>query len=628
MRSFNYFLNLHQIIPGIRGGLPAEAAQSMSRVAAFLGLVLGCVIFARVQAAEQTDPLEDLFVLSEEAQQLLAPAAAPAAMPQDLPFAVSAEFAGGLAVFSFKIAPGAYIYKDSLKAEAPGSGTEFSLRPLPEAVPHQDALGEREVYFGDLQVEVLILDSGAGAVLKLAYQGCDARGICYPPAAQSLELPEYHRQLTRLEDAPAGAGAGDGSAGQAGPAGAAAPSLWSAAGMAEHFFLALALCLLLGAGLDLTPCVLPLLAVYSAMIMGSGKKSFRGALVLNSAYLAGLVLVYAALGLVIASAGVAAHAWLQHPLVTGVTAVLFILLALNCAGVYGFSGFGRLNAAIQQRLAAQQRGRPGSAFMFGALSALLSTPCTSAPLAGALLYILQSGNAAGGTLMFMAIGLGMGLPLFFIGIFGTRFLPKSGPGGELVKRLMAVPLVYAAYAVSSARLGDAAWLVQILVLSLCAAYVIWCLAGFWDRGTSWQRLLAGAGVFAGCVCAGLQLSSPPRAPEFAQLGSCAELEAYRGRPVVVTFSAAWCSNCHAMDAQLYASDEYKAMTAGLAGVRFDLTDPDTEAGKELCEKFGVVGVPYLVVLDGAGEVKGSLAGYAGIEEVRGLLEGAGVLQRP
>lgn len=581
----------------------------MRRFAVFWVWVFWNCCFCPLQAAESMAGLEDLFVLSDEAQQVLASSAA-AAPESKLPFAVSADFAGGSAIFSFKIAPGAYIYKDSLKAVTAGSSIECTLAPLPAASAHQDAFGVREVYFEDFRVEVLILNSSEGEMLKLEYQGCDAAGICYPPSSESLKLPEHHSRITRLEDAPIED---------------AEPSLLSAEGMAQHFWLAAGLCLLLGAGLDLTPCVLPLLAVYSAMIVGSAKKTFGEALALNTAYLAGLVLVYAALGLIIASAGMAAHVWLHHPLVIILTAALFILLALNCAGAFAFNGLNRLNAAVQRRLSSQQRGKLGSAFSFGALSALLSTPCTSAPLAGALLYVLQGGNVAAGTVMFMAIGLGMGLPLFFIGIFGTRFLPKSGPAGELIKRLMAVPLIYAAFAVSAALLGERTWLVQLVVLSLCFAYMVWCLSAYLNFGTHRLRLLLGAVVFAGCCLGCLQLTSAPLHHNFAALGTYADLQEYRGKPVVVTFSAEWCVNCHAMDASLYSSPEYQELTAGLAGVRFDLTDADSEANRELCEKFAVAGVPYLAVLDESGEIRAALAGYADFAEVKALLESTGVL---
>ncbi len=569
--------------------------KNILAIAALLCLALMCLNPA-VRAADED--IEALFNLNLEDTEI---GSVPQGMvPQDaaLPFEAEAEVGGKTAYFVLKIERGSYIYRDSIRAE--GAGVSHGAPTLPEAKMHKDYEGEREVYTDDFMVSVPVYDARAGDTLTLSYQGCDGAGICYPPQTISVTLPEIKAEFDPLNP--------------------------PAEGISQSFsgspVITLALCVLMGFGLCLTPCVLPMLSIYSAMIMGGGKKTFMKALSLNLAYLIGLVLTFTILGLVFSQAGVAAHAFLQNEIVLWCLAALMAVLALNCAGALSLKLPKCLNSLIENKLSSQKRGLLSSALIFGALSALLATPCTSAPLAGVLLYILQQGSIMAGTLMFMAVGLGMGLPLVLVGLFGQKLLPRPGYFSVLVRKIMAVPLVAGAFYIVQHLLEPYAAGIEVLLCLSGISYIIICLMMCLAKERlSYPKILLPILCCAilGAVGAHAYFDAPKKLEGFALMQNGQDLKSLEGGYALLTFSADWCHNCHEMDKDIYTEEDFLKASAHLPKIRFNLTEADSKENEDLAARFKLVGVPTAVLLGPQGEVVSQVIGLASKEQIMELI---------
>src|SRR5690625_3049280 len=319
------------------------------------------------------------------------------------------------------IAEGYYLYRHAVAAQpADGAAVSLGEPELPDGQVLDDPyFGRTEIYYDSLTVRVP-LDANEALPdrfdLAVAHQGCADGGICYPPQTTTLTV-----------NTGSGAAASDSAAAPSQPA---APQQDRLAAMLGEASMSWGLLAFFGAGLLLafTPCVLPMIPILSSIIVGSGTEgSSRRGLTLTVAYVLPMAVGYALLGTAAGLAGANLQAYLQTPWVIVPFVIVFGLLAMAMFGFFQL----RLPAAMQSRLtelSSRQRGGTliGVAAM-GLLSALIVGPCMTAPLAGALLYISQTGDAVLGGLALFALGLGMGTPLVIAGTFGARVLPKAGP---------------------------------------------------------------------------------------------------------------------------------------------------------------------------------------------------------
>ena len=203
--------------------------------------------------------------------------------------------------------------------------------------------------------------------------------------------------------------------------------------------------LLLGIGLAFTPCVFPMMPILTSLIAGEDKKTLtpmRG-FKLSLVYVLGMALVYALLGSLMGALGARANVaiWLQKPVVIIASAALFVALALSMFGLFGLQLPATLQNRLNQLSNQQKGGRMTGAFVMGAISALVVSPCVSAPLVGVLGFISTTGQAAMGAVALFALGLGMGIPLIVLGTTGGKFLPKAGVWMNAVKGFFGVGLL-------------------------------------------------------------------------------------------------------------------------------------------------------------------------------------------
>jgi len=517
---------------------------------------------------------------------------------------------------SYTIAKGYYLYRDKFRFTA--DGATFGTPVFPKGETHQDEnFGKVEVYYKQVALR-LPVESPVGPAqlaLKVTAQGCADAGVCYPPQSQVLavDLPAAGAS----SEAAAPAASGDES-------GRIAGALKDAGFWANLLFFLLA-----GLGLSLTPCVFPMIPILSGIIVGQGHKVSRGrGFALSLAYVLGMAVTYAAAGVAAGLTGTLVSSALQSPWVLGSFALVFVVLAFSMFGFYEL----QLPSALQSKLSEEaghlQGGRGIAVFLMGALSALIVGPCVAAPLAGALLYIGQTGDAVlGGTALFV-MGLGMGAPLLAVGLSAGTLLPRAGAWMEAVKKAFGVLLLATAVWLVSPVIPAVAQMVAWAVLLIVPAIYLHALDPLPPAAHGWQRfwkgigivmLLTGAALLIGALAgsrdplqplAGLRgtaQAAESRKLPFVGVATLADLESRlqaADRPVMLDFYADWCVSCKEMERDTFADVKIAARLAGFTVLRADVT-ANSEADKALLARFGLFGPPGIIFFDPTGrEING------------------------
>ena len=344
---------------------------------------------------------------------------------------------------SYEIAKGYYLYRDKFRFTVDGETVTLGAPTFPKGKEHNDEnFGKVEVYYKTVAVRIPVERTSSGPLplkFKVTSQGCADAGVCYPPQTQSVsvELPDPASAPASLSNA-----AVDGD-----ESGKIASTLKNAG-----FWTSLAFFFIAGLGLSLTPCVFPMIPILSGIIVNHGHAvSHLRSFVLSLAYVLGMAVTYAAVGVAAGLSGTLLSAALQNAWVLGGFALVFVVLSLSMFGFYELQMPSVLQSRVSDTANRQGGSLPAIALM-GSLSGLIVGPCVAAPLAGALLYIAQTGNATLGGAALFVMALGMGVPLLLVGAFSRSLLPKSGPWMEGVKKFFGVIM-----------LATALWLVSPVI---------------------------------------------------------------------------------------------------------------------------------------------------------------------
>ncbi|MBK9624640.1 MAG: protein-disulfide reductase DsbD [Rhodocyclaceae bacterium] len=547
-------------------------------------------------------------------------------LPPDQAFRFSARVIDGTTIEArWKIVDGYYMYRDKFKFTLDGAALGTVSLPRGK-VKEDETFGKVETFRKEVIVRLPIstaTNEVAGKLtLNTVSQGCWDGGICYPPLAQQalLELPAA--TVTPSTNSVLPAPTGDI------PRVAAMPPVQDetsrVAGLFKDSSLGLVLLSFFGFGLllSLTPCVFPMVPILSGIIVNHGHAvTHVRAFILSCAYVLGMAITYALVGIAAGLSGTMLSAALQNAWVLSSFALIFVVLSLSMFGFYEL----QLPSALQSRLsgtANRQGGSLPAIAMMGALSALIVGPCVAAPLAGALLYIAKTGDAALGGAALFVMALGMGAPLLLVGAFSRSLLPKSGPWMEGVKKFFGVVMLATALWMVSPVLP--AWLVMLSWASLLIVPAIYlhALESLPANAHSWQRFGKGIGVMLLLVGTAILLgllggardplqplnflrassAATHSAPVFGRVATSAALDqelATAKRPVMLDFYADWCVSCKEMERFTFADPAVAAAMGKMRLLQADVTD-NTEADAALLKRFELFGPPGIIFFDANG----------------------------
>ncbi|HAS8424544.1 TPA: protein-disulfide reductase DsbD [Vibrio vulnificus] len=341
----------------------------------------------------------------------------------------------------WQVKEGYYLYQQRLSFSA--ENVTLGDIQMEDGQPYQDEFfGDVNIYTHPLFVNIPMQDWQPGAKVIVQYQGCAKAGFCYPPETRVIDIASF----TNGDMAPATTLVTPRHL-ETSTTNTSTPQPLTeqdqlASGLADNWWTPL-LFLALGVGLAFTPCVLPMYPILTSIVLGSGKLSQKRALGLSLVYVQGMALTYTLLGLVVASAGLQFQAAMQHPYVLIGLSILFVTLALSMFGVYTLQLPSGVQTWLNNLSNKQQGGSSAGVFAMGAISGLVCSPCTTAPLSGALLYVAQSGDLLTGGVALYALAMGMGIPLILVAVFGNKLLPKAGGWMDRVKTLFGFVLLAA-----------------------------------------------------------------------------------------------------------------------------------------------------------------------------------------
>jgi thiol:disulfide interchange protein DsbD len=540
-----------------------------------------------------------------------------------------------------RVTPGYYAYREPFKFSASGA-TLGEVQMPPGKVKFDENFQKNvETYRGELRIGVPVRDVNGPFALSVVSQGCADAGLCYPPMTTEIRLdPASPPSAAAIEAA------------------TAAPSsnwldsvsidrvlrtgrLWQVVGV---FFG-------LGLLLSLTPCVLPMLPILSSLIVGTSGRSTRlRGLLLAASYSLGMALVYTALGVAAGLAGEGFAAALQTPWAIAGFALLLVLLALPMFDVYELRLPARWTTHLTMHSNRLPAGQMAGVFVMGGISALIVSPCVTAPLAGALLFISQSGNVVQGGAALFSMASGMSVPLLLLGASAGRWVPKAGNWMHGVKRMFGLMMLGVALWVAQPVLPMAAVLALWGLVLLLAGFLLQPFSGHTPHRHGLRTLLRRAfGVVAltlgvmqivGAATGGRDplrplshLGGPAAAvgepPRFEvihdEAGLDAALRAAAGRPVMLDFYADWCVSCKEMERFTFADAEIAARLKRAVLLKADVT-ANTVGERALLRRFKLFGPPGTLFFDAKGQELESqrVVGFQGPRRFANTLDGAGL----
>ncbi len=396
-------------------------------------------------------------------------------------------------------------------------------------------------------------------------------------------------------------------------------------GLASHPWLALVLLFLAGLGLALTPCVLPMLPIVANIVAREQNPTVKRGVILTTSYAIGVATAYGILGAVIAVFGesLGIIGWLQNPIILIGFAIVFVLLALYMLDAFTV----RLPQALSRKMQGLSQagdsklGSTGGSLIAGFLSALVVSPCVSAPLFGALLAVSTIGSPLLGFAALFMLGFGLSAPLILIGATQGKIMPKAGEWMNWVKQGFALLLfAVALLLVERVFISPVMLMVWALWFMVVATWA-WSWIGKRRMLTKAMSLIAG--IWAACLIVGAALGNDDSLHPLASLNAAPMMIPFTaGQPmgndsaatdktittlaeldtivaaypnVLVDLTADWCVECRIMDKNLFHNRPAQMQDWQL--VRLDITDT-TEDSKAVLSRYKLFGPPALLYYQG------------------------------
>jgi len=533
----------------------------------------------------------------------------------------------------FEIEDGYYLYRDKFKFTLV-SGDGVTLEPAVMPVGKEkfdDNFGKMVVYYHLADIKIPLSRTNTNALeleLKANYQGCADAGFCYPPVTKIVML-----------SVPAGSARAMPEASSSAPTSQAVAPLSEQDQIAEtlagsSWWLIIATFFGFGLLLAFTPCVFPMVPILSSIIVGQGEGlTARKGFMLSLVYVLAMALTYTVAGVIAGLFGQNLQAAFQNPWVLGTFSAIFVALAFSMFGFYDL----QLPSSWQTRLTemsnSQKGGTMAGVAVMGFLSALIVGPCVAAPLAGALIYIGQSGDAILGGMALFALSLGMGAPLLLIGLSAGKLLPRAGAWMDAVKAVFGVMMLAVAIWMLERIVPEVVAMLMWSGLLICSAVYMGALTQLDAKANGWRKLWKGMGwgmlaygalllvgvaaggkdawqplrglSLGGGGVAGQVAGAPAQTVHFKRIKSIEDLDrevaiaVAAGKPVMLDFFADWCVSCKEMEKYTFSDTGVQAELSKGVLLQADVTAND-DVDKALLKRFNVVGPPSLIFYDRAG----------------------------
>ncbi|MGF1698447.1 protein-disulfide reductase DsbD [Vibrio lamellibrachiae] len=549
-------------------------------------------------------------------------------VPVDEAFPFNFYQQGNILSLDWQVKDDYYLYQSRISFS--GENVTLGEIDMRQGQPYEDEFfGKVNIYTEPLLVDIPLSDYQDNARVIVQYQGCAKAGFCYPPETRVIDISNFEfsgstpivnasKQVTAENSQP-----------QSNIQTSQDSSL--ADNLAENWWTPL-LFLALGVGLAFTPCVLPMYPILTSIVLGSGKLSHRRALGLSFIYVQGMALTYTLLGLVVASAGMQFQAAMQHPYVLIGLSTLFIALAASMFGLYSLQLPSGMQTWLNNLSNQQKGGSTLGVFSMGAISGLVCSPCTTAPLSGALLYVAQSGDLLTGGVALYALAMGMGIPLMLAAVFGNKLLPKAGAWMDVVKTLFGFVLLAAPIFLLERILPTLWTTILWSLLGLVAFSWLYHLKNRLPFG-GWKQsvigIIAVLGLFASAQPALNYYFNPSSSisetkVEFIQVSSVAELEEQlaiakqNNKPAMLDFYADWCVACKEFEKYTFHQPDVEAQLKNFVLLQADVTRNQLN-DIALLQHLNVLGLPTIEFWDASGE-QVNAARLTGFMEAKPFLE--------
>ena len=540
-------------------------------------------------------------------------------LPVDQAFQLDVQRSNTGVSMQWQIAENYYLYQDKLAFSLNGKPVENAPQFLSSAEQYEDPyFGLVTIFKHDLNLTLPLKDPQPQDLLEVTYQGC-AKGFCYPPETKQFQIGDLLSNVSAGHEAQNGAETHQTSQSAVENANVFSSQQNQLAESLSQSKYAMLWFFVLGIGLAFTPCVLPMLPLLSAIVIG-GRKEETGnwrALALSFVYVQGMALTYTLLGLVVVLIGLPFQIALQSPYVLIGLSVVFVLLALSMFGVFTLQLPSSLQTKLTQFSQQQKSGAFFGVFVMGAIAGLVASPCTSAPLSGALLYVAQSGDFVIGALTLYLLALGMGLPLILITVFGNKILPKSGAWMENVKTAFGfVMLALPIFLIS--RIIPSMWEPRLWAL-LGVSFFIWLATqmrsngiGLFFRIVFFVAAMVSAQPLQNWVwkdnAATSQAANTQSAVQnslvFQQISNYDELQTvlkqHPNKIAMLDLYADWCVACKEFEHKTFADPQVQTALSDVLLLRVDMTN-NSESNRTLMKTLAVTGLPTIIFFNQQGE---------------------------
>ena len=479
---------------------------------------------------------------------------------------------------NFKIQPGYYLYQSKFKYST--KNNESFQVIIPEGFEKEDEFfGKQIIYNQPISIQVNFKNALlSNDEFSIRYQGCSEQGLCYPPQEINLIVDDIDINVMSANNTDIYRNAYEG-----------------------NILVAFALFFIGGVLLSLTPCVLPLIPVMLGMLANLNKNKS----VATIAYVFGICVTYALIGIFAAKTGSVLSIYLQNSVVIGFSSLLFVVFAFAMFDFYDIS----LPTSIQSRLSIKSNSINSKkylgVFFIGMISSLILSPCVAPPLVSAIIYISQTGNIIIGSASLFLMALGMSLPLLVIGLSSTQIKLKTGPLSNFMKKLIGFILLATAIYISHPFFSPI--IITLLYLTLSLVFLLFAFLSLkkYKSIILYIFLMIALSIFLFISFKLFHGFSKDQDNKLIFLSALTseeldELILKSRQPVVVDFYADWCVACLELEKYTFTHENIRPLLEKFTLIKIDVSEHN-QNNQELMQRFNVFGPPSLIFFNSKGQ---------------------------